>query len=348
MVKKNRIRLVLAIAASAILFTFPGCKKDPRKHPDVKGSEVKLKINRLEDDIMSVRSPEEYVALDLLDTLFILQYKTQIMGPVTGEGYVPPQESARGFVEFTSNKDMQDLYANIQKKYPDLKKEEKELSKAFTYFHYYFPKRTIPRLVTFMAPFSAATATSDETLAIGLDMYLGTDFEPYYSPNLQTFPQYKINRCRRDYIVPNAVKAWLLKEFEIDDNDRRLLNQMIYEGKILYAMDLLLPDMADSLKIGYAKGKIEWCEHNEGQIWNHIVSNDLLYSNEYQKFSGILTDGPFSKGMNVPPDSPPMIAVWAGWQIVRKYMEKNPEVSLKQLMDEKDSDKILKGSGYRP
>jgi hypothetical protein len=37
-----------------------------------------------------------------------------------------------------------------------------------------------------------------------------------------------------------------------------------------------------------------------------------------------------------------------GWQIVRKYMEENPNITLQQLMSERDAEKILRASGYKP
>lgn len=333
----------------ALILVQSSCKDGSRKSPEVSELQEDLSILRLEDPLMAVRNAEDYQALDALDSLFIAQYKTQIMVDITGEGRLPADEVAAAYVDYATHPDIKHLYEAVKSAYPDLKDEEQRLSKAFAFHRHYFPNKTVPRLISYVSPFNAMHATTDETLGIGLDMYLGSDFEPYYSPSLQEkFPQYKIDRCRRDYIVVNTVKAWLLKEFEMNETDRRLISHMIYEGKILYALDLLCPDEPDSLKIGYHKGKIEWCEKNEYAMWHHLIENNLLYSNEFQKFSGILMDGPFSKGMNVPPDSPPMIAIWTGWQIVRKYMAKNPEVTLEDLLQNNDAEKILKQSGYKP
>jgi len=349
MVKKNRIPLYILVTSLATLLIIPACKDNGRHKPDLTGHEVSIKINRLEDDIMGVSTFEQFVDLDELDSLFIEQYKSQIMVDIIGITRVPMDVSAAEFVRFTSNEDMRHLFQSVQETFPSLDLIESDLSEAFSYHHYFFPDKPIPRVITFLSPFIYATATTDETLAIGLDMYLGESFEPYHSPNLQQkFPQYRINRCRRDFIPPNAMKAWLLKEFEIDNTDRRLINQMVYEGKILYAMDKLMPDLHDSLKIQYAKGKIEWCKENEYAIWNNLIENDLLYSTDYQSFAGLISEGPFSKGINVPAEAPPMLALWTGWQIVRKYMDKNAEVSLAELMAEIDSEKILKESAYKP
>jgi hypothetical protein len=349
MAKKNRIIVLSFIVLSTWLIWIPSCSDRSKNKPDVSGYELQIHITRLEKALMSVSSLQDYLELDGLDSLFMRQYKSQIMVDIIGTGRVPVEESARAFVDFATNEDMRHLFETTQETFPTMEKQESALSEAFTYFHFYFKDRKIPRVYSYISPFMAATATTDETLAISLDMYLGSNFEPYYSPNLQSkFPQYRINRSRPDYVVPNSVKAWLLKEFEIDNKDRRLLNQMIHEGKILYAMDLLLPDMPDSMKIQYNQGQIEWCEKNEYAIWNNLIENELLYSNEYQKFSGLITEGPFSKGMNVPVEAPPQIALWIGWQIVRKYMHKHPEISLEDLMLNNTPEEILKKSLYKP
>jgi len=57
-------------------------------------------------------------------------------------------------------------------------------------------------------------------------------------------------------------------------------------------------------------------------------------------------EGPFTSAISK--DCPPGIAKWIGWQIVKSYMEKNENVTLEQLMNEKDAQKILSKSKYRP
>ncbi len=61
-----------------------------------------------------------------------------------------------------------------------------------------------------------------------------------------------------------------------------------------------------------------------------------------------LAEAPFTPGIGENSDSAPKLAVWTGWQIVRMYMEKNPDVTLQQLLQEKDPQKILTESKYKP
>ena len=50
----------------------------------------------------------------------------------------------------------------------------------------------------------------------------------------------------------------------------------------------------------------------------------------------------------MPPESPGKTAVWVGWQIVRKFMEKNPDTSIEELMKMQDGQMFLQKAGYKP
>jgi uncharacterized protein YjaZ len=59
-----------------------------------------------------------------------------------------------------------------------------------------------------------------------------------------------------------------------------------------------------------------------------------------------LADGPCT--MEFSKDSPPRLGEWIGFQIIRSYMKKNPDVTLEMMMQETDAQKILTLSGYKP
>ena len=62
--------------------------------------------------------------------------------------------------------------------------------------------------------------------------------------------------------------------------------------------------------------------------------------------SEFTSDGPFTRAISK--DCPPRIAMWLGKQIVKSYMDHNDNVSLEDLMNEKDVQKILQKSKYKP
>jgi hypothetical protein len=60
----------------------------------------------------------------------------------------------------------------------------------------------------------------------------------------------------------------------------------------------------------------------------------------------LMQDGPFTKGFDA--EAPARLGEWIGWQIVSAYMDKNRKVTLKQLLQNNDSQLILNQSGYKP
>jgi hypothetical protein len=66
------------------------------------------------------------------------------------------------------------------------------------------------------------------------------------------------------------------------------------------------------------------------------------------KIQKYLTEAPFTPGIGDKNDSAPKLAVFIGWKIVREYMDRNPSISVQQLMADQDFQKILDKSKYRP
>jgi hypothetical protein len=79
-----------------------------------------------------------------------------------------------------------------------------------------------------------------------------------------------------------------------------------------------------------------------------LLDENLLYETDVNKTKKLIDVAPFTTGLGENNESAPRLGIWAGWQIVRKYMELHPETTLAQLMAIKDSQMILNGSKYRP
>ena len=94
-------------------------------------------------------------------------------------------------------------------------------------------------------------------------------------------------------------------------------------------------------------GQIEYCEAQEKNMWTYLIEEEVLFSsdkNDYQR--NYFNEGPFTAPFGN--DSPPRTGAWIGWQIVRKYMNANPEVTIHDLLKDEDHQTIFQKSGYRP
>lgn len=241
-----------------------------------------------------------------------------------------------------------DLKHDVDAAYPDnMAQQNEELTDAFRRIKYYYPQKNLPKVYAYLSGFQAQTSLGNGYVGIGLDLFLGES--RFYPALTESFPRYISRRFNPANIAPRVVEGIAREDmFPENDNDRSMLAKMIYNGKILYFMDQTLPDVADSVKIGYTDQQIKWCDDNRSNIWAYFLEENLLYETDFQRIQTYLNEAPFTPGLGEKNQSAPKLGVWTGWQIVREYMNRHPEVTLPQLMAMTDAQKILNDSKYRP
>jgi hypothetical protein len=244
---------------------------------------------------------------------------------------------------FLTYKDFVNLNKTVQQKFPNTTQIDKELTSLFQYIKYYFPKYKIPKLYYFNSGLNVYSAITYDTLVgVGLDMYLGKDFEFY--PSIQ-LPDYQIAHCTPKYIAPNMASSVYQGIIPFDNAGKTLLDMMLQRGKELYFLDKVLPNTVDSLKIGFTKAQLDWCNKKEVFIWNMFTQNNLLYENNLQKIMPFVLDGPTSQGL--PMEAPGNIGSWVGWQIIKKYVAANNITNLENFCKQKiNAAELLQKSGY--
>ena len=246
------------------------------------------------------------------------------------------------------NPDYKALAKTVSDTYPNLTKQEAELTEAFKRMKYYFPKQKTPRFISFLSGFSVQTPIGNGYIGIGLDMFLGKD-SPFYPALVQSIPQYISRRFTHENIAPRVVETYIREEvYPESDATVSLLDKMVYNGKVLYLMQKTLPNAPDSLLIGYTDAQRTWCKTYEADIWAYFIDEKLIFESDYLKIQKFLTDAPFTPGLGENNQSAPKLGVWVGWQIVKNYMDKHPELEPKDLLALQDAQKILRDSGYKP
>jgi len=244
---------------------------------------------------------------------------------------------------FLNDPDILSVKSEVKKQFPELTSEHKALELAFGKFHELFPDTVIPHLVTMLSGFNYNIALTDSSLAIGLDMYLGETCRYY---ELLAMPKYKVRNMTRKQLVPDAIRGFLLGNFEMKSPVEDLVSWMIYHGKILYLTQHVLPDVEEQSIFGSSEAQLNWCKKNEGKIWGHFIDRKLFYSTDFKDQVSYINDGPFTPGF--PDESPARIGVWLGWQLVKSYMKKNSSTSIPQLMAIQDAHLLFNKSGYKP
>lgn len=223
-----------------------------------------------------------------------------------------------------------------------IKELEANLQKVLRTHQELYPKDTMPNVCTFISGFGNGIVTTEGYIGIGLDLFMGADYRFYPSLDL---PEYLTRRYTPNHVLPMFAKGLASYKYPFENEKPLLIDVMLNEGKMLYFMDLLLPDVNDTLKIGYTTEQYKWCKENEENIYQLLIQENL-YGSDFLKYRKYTEEAPFT--VNLTNESAPRIAWYCGWQIIKSFMKNNPSYTLDQLMKEKDSQKIIQLSKYKP
>jgi len=230
----------------------------------------------------------------------------------------------------------------VKQQFADIEDLQEHMDGAFTKIHYLYRDLPIPTLYFFISGFNASILFVDDDLAVGTDMYLGSDWK-YYN---RVVYEYQKKNMRRECVPIDVVSAYLFRNLPYTYTKNRLLENMIYRGKIMYLLSLLMPEYPNYEIMGYTREEWNWCERNERAIWNTIMDKRDLFKTESLVLTSYLNDGPFTS--EISQESPGRLGTWIGWRISESYMQHNETVTLQQLIENSDAQEVLEKSFYRP
>ncbi len=275
--------------------------------------------------------------------IFVNDFTNQILG---FSAQIPPDSVSKFMRLFIRDyrfvKDSADII------FKDLDPQMKQIKQGLQYVKYYFPAYKFPtKVITFIGPFDGySDIITADAFAVGLQLHMGSNFSFYTSDiSRDLFPEYISKRFGPEYIAVNCIRNIVDDLYPDKSAGRALIEQMVEKGKRLYLMDKLLPYTEDHLKIGYTKDQLQDCFDNEPVIWDFFLNNDMLNNSEQNVIKAYITDGP--KTQELGEDSPGNIGSFAGWQIVKKYMNEHSGTKLDELM-KKDAREIYTESHYKP
>ncbi|MEI7499807.1 MAG: hypothetical protein WCK84_05105 [Bacteroidota bacterium] len=319
------------------MLLFWGCKPaNQRLNVDVSKIIIAdVRIHRYDIDLFNLKADRLQQGLEALKPEYRFFLDADLGDP----------EKLAGMIAYLENPRNLAFQQAVAGQYKDLNILERDLTNAFRHYLFYYPGKKIPRVYSYISggDYDFPVQFADSVLLIGLDNYLGKDFKPYFSDGL---PVYRVSRMNKDKIIPDCMKLLVDVTHPVQLPGNNLLEQMIESGKRLYFIDSMIPQTEDRLKIGYSKVQNDWIVSHEANVWAAIIENRLLYTTDGKLIRSFMADGPFTAEFSN--EAPSRLGEWLGWQIVRKYMDNQPDVTLQELMTEKDAQKILSLSGYKP
>jgi hypothetical protein len=206
------------------------------------------------------------------------------------------------------------VFDSAQKKYNNFDPVKKDLENAFRHVKFYFPSYKLPsQIIPIVGPMNSIDDMAKMTngdyspdfigpgfVGISLQFYLGKDFSfykaDYFISNVA--PLYRSRRFDQEYITTDVMKVISDDLFPDKSNTMSLIDQMIEKGKQWWLLDKFLPDTPDSIKTGFTKKQLQWCEENEGLIWSYIIKNEDLHTINPVTIQTYIGEAPFTQGFS--------------------------------------------------
>jgi len=344
----SRLRLFAILSLFVFAALFAGCS-NREKAPNVSGIKTEVKITRFDRDFFSIDTTRINASLDTLYRRYpsflpvYFEYLSPINFIVQREG----KPYAEAVLEYYRN--MKPLQAAVDKKFTSVDRIQDDLSNYLRYVKHYYDTFKTPAVITTVE--SLNPENKDEiygalyfrdTAVISLQMFMGKNYEAY---DPTRYFDYLRRRFEPEYIVPNTIRAIVLSLYpEAESN--KLIEIMIEKGKQWWLMDKFMPGVADSLKTGFTGQQVEWCRKHEGDIWAAVLQNTPdIYTADLERIQNYLGEAPRTN--DLPEESPGNIGQWIGWQILKKFEEKNSSLSVQQVLATPAA-RIFTEAKYRP
>lgn len=307
---------------------------------DVSASAVQVKITRVENELMSIRTPEQAHA-------FLIKYPDLAKQFFAVDHYPSKEVLEVNLSKLAQDTAINNIYKQTKEAYGSIADLEAQFSAAFSHIKHYYPKFKVPKVYSIITGLGVETYVSDSLIVLSLDYFLGekAKYKPR-DPSGLLFPEYILKRYRREYIVPTCMLYISNKYNKVDMLENTLLADMIYYGKAYQFVRTMMPCVPDSLIVGYTGQQLKDTEDHEGLIWSFFVDKKLLYETSHfikNKYTG---ERPYTA--EIGPKCPGKIGTWLGWQIVQDYQKAKPDVTFQALMESKSAKTLFLDSKYKP
>jgi hypothetical protein len=331
----NLIFIICLVAAVS------GCRQNPFQ-VDISGIEAEVRIERFDRDLFLMDQ-------DTIDRAIGAYYNRygDFFDIFNVHIINIGQASARRYPTFLSmfinDPTNREVYEYTNQVFDGMDEINEKLTTGFRHYLYHYPDSTPPRVVGYISRFNQGLFTVGSFIGLGLDQYLGSDCRFY---EYMGIPQYLTMTKIPERIPIDVMYAWATQIYPYNDSLDNVLNRMIHQGMLAYFVDAMFPTLEDTLKMGFTTDQYTWCKNNEKQSWTYLVEEKLLFSTDPLVIRKLVENAPHTSYYTI--ESPGRAAVWQGRQIVRAFAEKNPGLSLHQVMTQRDYQEVLRQSRYNP
>ena len=324
---------MLMIIASLVVYS---CESSSDTSFSIKEEYPPVKIKRM--DIEIYRYPS--MTADK-QTSFNAEMESGISALLTMLNMGHPDDSA--YMKYENSEAVKMFTPEVEEVFSDIADLENVLGGVKQNMKKELPHINMCEIYSIVSPYKQSIYIADSTMLLVLNHYLGAEHKAY-----DGFEEYIKKTKQAKYIPYDIVEATIgtFNPYETT-GDEMVLSKMLFAGAIVEAKMRIVPEASLSLALGYDEKELEWVEDNQQQLWNALVSKELLYSTSYMDINQLLSLTPCSSILHQ--QAPGRVGRYLGYKIIRAYLEKNPSTTLSQLLTPGfyKSQQTLIDSGYQ-
>lgn len=327
----------------ALGFSLYACGGKPtcENAPNVDEIKVNVEIIRLDNELAQLKDKK-----DIAD--FLKKY------PDFAEKYMQlsrlPSDTIAidQLYSMISEPHLDTVFQDVAQKYKDLTALKNEFEQAFKYLKHYYPDFKIPKIYTTITGLGSFYGTdlmvTEEMIVISLDFFMGS--KARYRPPVELMPDYIWRRYSEASIVPTVMMGISNRYNKTNFEDKTAIAEMIYYGKAYHFTKSMMPCLPDSVLFGYTTQELNNIEDekNRQYIWAHLIDKQVLFNTNQKTIQLYMGERPYIAEINK--ECPGRIGHWLGFRIIRKYLDRQPEVTLQALMTNTEARQIFNQSGY--
>lgn len=309
------------------------CSDNDCRDTSVESQPVNIDIDRMETLLLRAGSPKE--VKEVLES-------NRSFSDLFLDADEYPDDSILAAKLYKLSKDafIDTLYQEAKEEFEDFSEIEMSLKDALGRMKTLFPQMKTPVFKTAVTGLYKDLYISDSLVIIGLDYFIGGGAT--YPP--VNIPEYILSRYNKNH-MPSTIIKFLSGSYVLKGSKETLLSEMIDFGKSFYLLSQLMPCTPDSIIMGYTPKELKTVKDNQAVIWANFVENEVLYDTNHLTKRKFLGERP--NVYEISQECPGRVGAWIGWQIVEAYMENN-NVDIKEMIAERDNDKIFRLSRYKP
>lgn len=215
---------------------------------------------------------------------------------------------------------------DVEKRIFALDEVEFRLGHALESLKSLLPDIRVSHVYGIVSPYRQSVITADSVVLVALNLYLGADYQGYTG-----FESY-FRRLREPERIPyDVAEAVIASNYPIDKaGAKTVLAKMLYQGALVNALMLTFPNAKLSDALGVSSEDLEWFKGHEAEIWDSIITRNLLYSQSDMDAAKLLSPAPATTIINH--DAPGRAGRYIGYRIVKAYMDRHSDVTIKWLL----------------